>query len=282
MNKNIRGPVLIFLSAVCFSLGGVLMKFIPWGGIAINGARNTISFFMLLAFLKCTRHRIVLSRPVFVGAAAITATNILYCVANKLTTAGNTIILQFTAPIFVMIFSVLIFRKKPTRTDLTAAFFVFAGVLCFFIDSLSSGNMLGNALALLSGVTYAGVFLMNASEGADSLSSVLFGMLANMLTGLPFFLREDLAAALPGTWILVVLLGVVQLGLSYILLSRGLESTPPVTASLISGIEPVLNPILVAVFYGELLTPLSLAGAAVVFVSIIVYNVVNIRRTARG
>ena len=269
------GPFFVFLSAVCFSLGGLLMKYIPWNGMAINGARNVIAFAVLWCYLLCTGHRIRMNRAVLTGAVSMSGSNILYSLANKMTTAGNTIILQYTAPIWVMVFSALFFRRRPSRRDLTAAFFVFAGVLCFFIDSLSAGNMTGNLLALLSGVSYAGIFMMNSSEDSDSLSSVLFGMLLNLLTGLPFLLREDLAAAAPLTWVCVLLLGLVQLGLAYIFLSRGLQDTPAITASLISGIEPVLNPVLVALFYGELLTPLSLLGAVIVFISVIVYNVVS-------
>ena len=58
--------------------------------------------------------------------------------------------------------------------------------------------------------------------------------------------------------------------------------TPPVTASLISGIEPVLNPLLVAVFYGEMLTPLSLVGAAIVFLSVIGYNLLRLKQAEAG
>ena len=79
---------------------------------------------------------------------------------------------------------------------------------------------------------------------------------------------------------MILFLGILQLGLSYVFLTKGLETTPPITASLISGIEPVLNPLLVAIFYGEMLTPLSLIGAAVVFLSVLTYNLLNIRRQA--
>ncbi len=209
-------------------------------------------------------------------------TNILYSLANKLTTAGNTIILQFTAPIWVMVFSSLLLKKKPGRLDLVAAAFVFAGVICFFVDSLSSGHLTGDLLALLSGIFYAGVFMMNAREDSDSLSSVLVGMVLNVLTGLPFLIREQPFSAGMDVWGPVLILGFFQLGLAYVFLTEGLVITPPVTASLISGIEPVLNPLLVAVFYGEMLTPLSLVGAAIVFLSVIGYNLLRLKQAEAG
>ena len=275
-----RGTVFVMLSAVFFSIGGLFMKLIPWNGLAINSARNVFSILVLVLFFRFTGHRLVVNRTVLVGAIAIMGTNILYCLANKLTTAGNTIILQFTMPIWVMIFSSLLLKKKPGKLDIIAAVFVFAGVVCFFVDSLSSGHLLGDMLALLSGVFYAGVFMMNANEDSDPLSSVLLGMVLNVVTGLPFFIRERPFSAGFGVWGLIIVLGIFQLGLAYVFLTKGLAITPPITASLISGIEPVLNPLLVAVFYGEMLTPLSLVGAAIVFLSVFAYNLLNIRRQA--
>ena len=272
----------VFLSAVCFSIGGLFVKLIPWNGLAINSARNMISFLILLLFVLGSRHRLVINKTVLIGALAITGTNILYCLANKLTTAGNTIILQFTAPIWVMVFSSMLLKKKPTRLDLIAAVFVFAGVIFFFVDSLSSGHLAGDLLALLSGVFYSGVFMMNSQKDADPLSSVLIGMLMNVVTGLPFLIAEKPLGAGGEVWLSVLVLGTVQLGLAYIFLTKGLETTPAIAASLISGIEPVLNPIWAAVFYHEVLTPLSLVGAAIVFLSVLAYNVLTLKRQAAG
>ena len=277
-----KGALFVFLSAVFFSIGGLFMKLIPWNGLAINSARNVFSVLVLAAFFRVRRHKLVINRTVLIGALAIVGTNILYSLANKLTTAGNTIILQFTAPIWVMVFSSLLLKKKPGRLDLIAAAFVFAGVICFFIDSLSSGHLAGDLLALLSGIFYAGVFMMNAREDSDSLSSVLIGMGLNVLTGLPFLIREQPFSAGMDVWGPVLILGFFQLGLAYVFLTEGLVITPPVTASLISGIEPVLNPLLVAVFYGEMLTPLSLVGAAIVFLSVIGYNLLRLKQAEAG
>lgn len=277
-----KGALFVFLSAVFFSIGGLFMKLIPWNGLAINSARNVFSVLVLAAFFRIRRHKLVINRTVLIGALAIVGTNILYSLANKLTTAGNTIILQFTAPIWVMVFSSLLLKKKPGRLDLVAAAFVFAGVICFFVDSISSGHLTGDLLALLSGIFYAGVFMMNAQEDSDSLSSVLIGMGLNVLTGLPFLIREQPFSAGMDVWGPVLILGIFQLGLAYVFLTEGLVITPPVTASLISGIEPVLNPLLVAVFYGEMLTPLSLVGAAIVFLSVIGYNLLRLKQAEAG
>ena len=275
------GPILVFLSGVCFSLGGLVLKYIPWSPLAINAARNAVAFIFVFLYLKIIGHKIVFNRTVLIGALAISVTQGLYCIANKLTTAGNAIILQFTVPIWVMVISALVFRKKPTKLDVSAAVIVMVGVLFFFIDGIQAGNMLGNMLALISGVTYSGVFLMNATPESDSYSSTFFGMILNMLIGLPWLIKTDFAATQSITWVVVLLMGIVQVACAFILLSTGLKTTSPIAASLISGVEPVLNPVWVAIFYGEVLTPLSLVGAVMVLLAVTVYNILLIKQQQR-
>ena len=272
-----RGTLCVFLAAVLYSIGGLCIKLIPWGGMAINGARTAIALVVIGAYLKTTQHKPRMNLWILVGALSVCGTNILFSIANKLTTAANTIVLQFTAPIFVILFSVLLFGKKPQKLDLLACGLVLGGVLLFFVDSLSAGGMLGNILALLSGVSYAGVFLMNDMPDCDPISSVFWGDVISAVVGLPFLGYETSFSVT--TLISLLVLGVFQVGLAYILMVEGLKTTPPVTASLVSGIEPVLNPILVAVFYHEMIGPVALVGAMVVVGSVVLYNVILARQT---
>ena len=133
--------------------------------------------------------------------------------------------------------------------------------------------MAGNVLALLSGITYAGVFLLNDMPDSDPISSVFWGDVMSAVIGLPFLLQETNFGAV--TLISLVVLGVFQVAVAYILLTIGLKTTPAVTASLVSGIEPVLNPILVAVFYHETIGPFALVGAVVVLGAVLAYNIIN-------
>lgn len=280
MDAGQRGTLYVFLSAVLYSIGGLCIKLIPWSGIAINGARTAIALVVIGLYLAATKHKPRLNRWVVLGALAVCGTNTLYAVANKLTTAANTIVLQFTAPIFVILFSLLIFRKRPGRLDVMACVFVLGGVLLFFVESLSAGGMLGNALALLSGVSYAGVFLLNDLPGSDAIASVFWGDVLSAAIGLPFLTRETDFS--PSVLTAVLVLGVFQVALAYILLTEGLKTTPAVTASLVSGIEPVLNPILVAVFYHEAIGPLALAGAAIVISGVVIYNILLIKQPKKA
>ena len=209
----------MFLAAVLYSIGGLCIKLIPWGGMAINGARTAIALAVIGAYLILTRHKPRMNPWVLVGAVAVCGTNILFSIANKLTTAANTIVLQFTAPIF----------------------------------------------------------MMNDMPDSDAISSVFWGDVISAAVGLPFLGYESDFS--PSTLTALLVLGVFQVGLAYILLTEGLKTTPPVTASLVSGIEPVLNPILVAVFYHEMIGPIALVGAMVVVGSVVLYNAVLARQS---
>ena len=267
------GTIMMLCASLCFSTGGLLMKVIPWNPLAINGARNVIAAAVIGLYILITRHRLKFNLTVLMGAVSMAGVTTLYSIANKLTTAGNTIILQYTAPIWIVILMYLFFAQKPDRTALISILIVFAGILCFFFEGLSTGKWLGDLLALLSGVFYAGVFMLNSFEKGDALSSVLFGQLACGVFLSPMVLREtDFSAPV---LLAVFLLGAVQVGLAYIFFTTGTKYTDPVTASIINALEPILNPVLVAVFYGEMLGRWSLVGAVIVLCGIMYYNLKN-------
>lgn len=266
-----KSVLYVFLASVCFSTGGLFIKLIPWSPLAINGARNLIGVAVVGIFLLVTRHRIVFSRRVLTGALSMIGVTTLYAVANKLTTAANTIVLQFTAPVFVMLFMAALYRQRPGKVDMLVCVLVMSGVVLFFIDGIQAGNLAGNIVAVLSGVCYAGVFMMNTGKDADALSSCFLGQLAAGILLTPLCFRETVFS-LPVV-ASVAALGVIQVGCAYILFSVGIRNTPPVTASLITGLEPILNPLLVAAFYGEQVSGLSVAGCMVVVCSILAYNI---------
>ena len=270
------GPVMMLLASVCFSLGGLLCKSIPWSALAINGARDLLGCLVIGCYLLVTRHRLRINGVVIAGAVCMFGVTTLFAMANKMTTAANTIVLQYTAPIWIVLLMALFFRQKPRRGDLIAMAAVFIGILCFFIDGLSTGGVAGDFVAVLAGICYAGLFILNSFEKGDALSSLFLGQLAAGVILTPFLARETDFSAAPIAAILV--LGLVQVGLGYVFFNLGTKYTPPVTASLIAGVEPILNPILVAVFRDERLTPLAVLGAFIVIAAILLYSVLKLRQ----
>ena len=275
INKSV---LFVFMASVCFSTGGLFIKLIPWAPLAINGVRNLIGAAVIGIYLLITRHRIVFSRRVMIGALSMIGVTTLFTVANKLTTAANAIVLQFTAPVFVMLFMAVFYRQRPGKTDLLVCGLVLAGIVLFFIDGIQAGSLPGNIVAILSGVCYAGVFMMNTGKDADAISSCFLGQLTAGILFTPLCFREtDFTLPVIAS---AVALGVIQVGGAYILFSIGIQNTPPAAASLITGMEPILNPLLVAAFYGEQVSLLSVIGCVIVVCSVLAYNVWLAKRKA--
>ena len=280
MTEERKGVLFVFVAAVLYSLGGLCIKLIPdWSGLALNAGRNGIALVVYVIFFAATRHRPRFNRWIFLGACCVCATNVLFAMANKMTTAANSIVLEYTAPIFVILLSAIFLRRRPDRLDLVACAVVFLGVLCFFLESLGGGHLSGDLLALLSGVTYGGVFMLNEVPNGDPISSVFWSAMMSTLIGLPQMVQQP---RLEGTALVSMLvLGVFQLGLAFVFLTVGLKTTSSITASLVTGIEPVLNPVLVAVFYHEYMGVISVIGACIVIVGVVGYNVLKEKQQAR-
>lgn len=118
--------------------------------------------------------------------------------------------------------------------------------------------------------------MVNMFPGADSFSSYFFSQVLGFAVGLPWLVTEpNLSAA---SWGAIVLMGTVQVGAAYILMARGLATTGPVAANLVCMTEPVLNPVWVALFWGETVGPMSLLGIAVVLAGLLFYNLAGAKK----
>ena len=270
-----KGPMLILATAVLWSFGGLLIKFIPWDAMTIAGLRAALAAAVMAIYMR--RPRITFSKPVILGGLALAATTILFVFANKLTTAANAIVLQYTAPIYVVILSALFLKQRVRALDIVSVIVVFIGIGLFFFDKLEPTALLGNVLACLAGVAFAGVFFFNRLPGAKPKEAMLLGHLINTVAAIPFIAMGGVSGE-PIAWVMIVLLGVFQLGIAYVLFSVGIKHTPPVAASLIATLEPLLSPIWVMLFIGETPGLWALAGGVIVIATIVNYNVRNTKK----
>ena len=270
MTAQQKGFIYTALSAVCFATGGLLIKLNTWSSMSINGMRSFFAFFIFLLYMKLTKHQFKFNWKVLLGVVANSMMGITFIMANKMTTAANAIVLQFTLPIYIMLLAWIFQKKKPDKVSVISGMISLVGIMFFFFESLSLGGMTGNVLALVSGFFYAIVFLIKQIPDSDFESSAIISFVLNFVIGIPFILQEtDWGIMNMSTG---VLQGVVQIGLAYIFLNMALDKVPPVGASLISMIEPILNPVLVAIFYGEKIGKISFVGAIIVLASALFYN----------
>lgn len=270
---------MMLIASILFSTGGILCKLIPWSPLAINGVRNLLGGLLIGAYLLATHHKLRFNFKILIGAICMCGVTTLFIVANKLTTAANAIVLQYSAPIWIIILSALILKKKPKALEIITILVVLVGIVFFFLDGIGAGNTWGNIAAIIAGVFYAGLFLLNSLPGADALSALFIGQLGTGIILSPLVFKETDFSAVPV--IAVVALGIFQVGLAYIFFNLATSHTSPVTASIINGVEPILSSVLVAVFWGEMLSPLALVGAVIVIAAILAYNIINARRSAQ-
>ncbi|HHU52339.1 MAG TPA: DMT family transporter [Firmicutes bacterium] len=259
-----RAVLLLFLTAVLWSLGGLLIKLVNWSAMAIAGMRSAIAAVVLWVYLR--RPRFDWSFAQLGGAAAYSSTVVLFVLANKMTTAANAIILQYTAPIYVALFGSWFLGERATKGDWLTILTVMGGMALFFLDDLSPGNFYGNLLAILSGMSFAAMVLFLRKQKTGSpLESVFLGNIITAGLGLPFYFQSPPEVT---GWIGLLLLGVFQLGFSYIFYTLAVTRVTALQAVLIPVLEPLLNPVWVLLFIGETPGPWAIIGSLTVLAAV--------------
>ena len=271
-----RAVAILYLVAasVLWSLGGVMIKGVEGSPLAIAGIRSIFASILFWAVIR--RPRFTWSRDQILCALAYASTVILFVMANKMTAAANVILLQYTAPIYVALFGFLVLKEKTTVMDWITIFVVVAGMALFFADDLDTKGLWGNILSVIDGITYAAVILlMRKQKNEGSLDAILLGNILTAIISVPFAL-----GSFPSTSTLFSLLvmGVFQLGLPYLLFALAIKSVSALDAALIPVIEPILNPVWVFLLMGEVPGKWALTGGAIVFIAITLRCVVSAAR----
>lgn len=260
-----RGRLLILLTGMLWSLAGVFIKSLDLHPLTIVFYRSL--FASLFFFLFVRRGGWSVSVPLLVSAVSYTAAISAFVWANKLTTAANAIVLQYAAPIFIFLFVRLIFREAISRPDLITLLFGMAGVSAIFAGSAGQPDSAGVMVAILSGFLFA-IYMTNLRFLKEISPAYLTWVnnLACWLALLPLVWGE---LSLSAREVLVLaVMGVVQLGIPYFLFSKGLEAISLQEASLIVLIEPVLNPLWVALLFGEVPSPATFVGGGMILLSL--------------
>ena len=267
-------PILLLLTALCWSLGGVLIKSIDWPPMAIAGGRSAIAIPMIL--LCIGRPRFTFSRAQVGGALGYAGTVVLFVFATRMTTAANAIFLQYTAPVYVALIGRWYLGERASRIDWLVIAVALAGIALFFLDRLTVAGLWGNILALGSGLAFASVALFLRKEKAGSpVASIVLGNVIVAVAGAPFMFQAP-SLCEDGLWRLV-LLGAVQLGLPYVLYATAIKQVSALEATLIPMLEPVLNPLWVMLALGERPGPWAIVGGLLVLSAVLGRGVMMMR-----
>lgn len=268
----------VFAAALLWSTGGLFIKWTTLSGLELSFCR---SFFAILTVAFFTRHEGFGLNTTSAAASALYAVLlILFVQATKETTAANAIFLQYTAPVYVLIFEPLIYKEKFRSRDLITVLICVGGMALFFVGQLRPQDISGNLMALASGLCFAFYFLLLRHPRAREVnraSSVIYGNLLVVILTAPWGL-----AVLPNInlhdGLSVAYLGVIQIGIAYTLftvaMARGVRS---LDAGIICYIEPVLNPVWVFLVLGERPSGWALLGGAIIVGAVIGHMLLDAR-----
>lgn len=267
----------LVVASILWSTGGLLIKWVDWNPIAIAGIRSGISSLVMLAFWWVLTKKLP-KRPdkfVLFGAFNYVCLVMLFVSANKLTTSANAILLQFTAPIWAMILGALFFKVKFNKKDIITVVVVFAGMILFFIGDIDSGGMLGNILAVISGICMALMIItLKKVTHHKPLEVIIWGNIFTFIAAIPFYSDIVLSTSnVTG----ILLLGIFQLGLSYIFFTKGIEHVSVLEGILIPAIEPLLNPLWVYLGTGEKPSQYAIIGGVIVLAAVLYHSTSEVK-----
>ena len=266
LSERRKAILFLILAATLWSTAGVFVKALDWGAMSILAGRGLFTSIVFLLYLR--RLPTNWNRWMLLAAGGSILTQFLFITSTKLTTAANSIFLQYTAPIYVVLLAYWLLHEKPTRTDWIAMGTIFLGLILFFGDQLSPEGFYGNILAVLSGMTSAVMMVsFRAQKHSSPEDSVLMASLIIAIFGFPSILKESQTIT---NWLTVAYLGIFQIGVAFIFFTKGIKHIPALEANLIVTLEPILSPVWVFLFIGERMGSFALLGGIVVLIGVIV------------
>ena len=281
-----NGILALVLCGIGRSTGGIFMKYIDASSFTIAGLRSLVAFLTLLGLTrKLPKFKISGNKTqtlyLWIGAISYSVTMILFCVANKMTYAANAVLLQYTEPIYIVLLSPFILGERNSKFDYVCVVGVLAGMILFFADSLfGTGNQMtprifwGNIIAIISGITFAlTTMFMRKVEGDESKTSFMLAQIITFIFCLPFIIKNGPLSI--KSIIFLVLLGTIQMGIPNFLFAIGIKKVRALSAVLIEMIEPLMNPIWVALFYQEIPAWTCLLGGIIILLFVVTNQILH-------
>jgi DME family drug/metabolite transporter len=273
MPKRHLARLQILGAALLFSTGGAAIKAAQFSSWQVASFRSGVAVLAVWLFLPDSRRLGENSgarlRTALV-AVAYAATLTLFVLANKLTTAANTIFLQSTAPLYILLLGPWLLHERIRRSDLGFMLIVATGMVILLLGHQRSfvtapDPARGNAIALGSGLAYALLLLglrKIGKDGGSPTAAVAVGNLFAFAAALPMVF--PLGSHSLADWSIIAYLGVFQIGLAYALLASAIPQVPALEVSLLLFLETALNPLWVWLVHGETPGPWSLLGGGII------------------
>lgn len=277
-SEHNKGILFVFSAALLWSTGGLFIKLISFNAMQLSFFRCSIA---ALTFAVLFRKQILyFNKLSLINSIFYAIVLISFVIATKTTTAANAIFLQATAPIYVLIFEPIFNKTKYEKINVITVAVCVIGMFLFFVGEIEPSHFEGNLVALISGITFAAFFLgMKKNEPIYQHSSIFWGNIIVAVICLPFLFALEFISS--SDLLMVSFLGVFQIAFAYAFFSAGLKRIYAVEASIISMIEPVLNPVWVFIGYGEIPSITAIIGGVIILTSITIRTLITGRSTIR-
>ena len=273
---QVTGMFCMMLASILWSLTGLFVKLLTWNVFVTLSLRGFATVLTLYLYMRFKGIPVAISRGTLTVGVFLGMCNTLFIMACKLTSSANAVVLQYTSPIYIALFFWLFKKNKPRTQDITALVLTLIGILVIFSNQISHGGLQGDILAALSGIMMAGMHISNGKLKAhEHLSGLMLGQLFNGLTAFPALITSNPSYTLTNIT-LIIFMGSIQMCLSYLLFARASKTCKPLSCSLLSTIEPVLNPIWVFLLLGEVPSINSIIGGIIVVTAVTSWNALNI------
>lgn len=276
--RAINPVFLVVIAVLLWSTGGLFIKLTTLDAYQVTFFRSLLA---ALTVLIVTRKDGLRINGFGIFASIIYAVLLfLFVWATKHGTAANAIFLQYTAPIYILILAPFVIGEKFHWKDLVTVIFCIGGMSLFFVGKLDTSAYQANIAALGSGI-FLGLYIMllrhPRAKGMNSTITVIYGNFLLALLTLPSGIGAF--STLTGTDVMAVsILGILQIGVSYILFIKGVNGgTRPLDASIIGFIEPLLNPVWVFLFVGEQPSNWAILGGTIIIATVVVHTLVQYR-----
>lgn len=264
--------VAVLLTALLFSTGGAAIKATALSNWQVASFRSGIAAAVLLLVVRGRRG---FSWPTLAVGVAYAATLVSFVSANKLTTAANSVFFQATAPLYIAVLGPALLGERVQRRDLPVILAIALGIALLFVgapvaSATAPNQALGNLIGVFSGfcwcLTIMGLRWVEKREpeaaGAAAGAAALTGNVIACLACLPLALPVTAASA--ADIAVVGYLGLFQVGLAYVLLTRAIRHVPAVEASILLLGEPAFSPLWAWIFHREAPGTWPLVGGALI------------------
>jgi len=282
------GSLLVFLSALMWSFGGVIARFIDaqdnWTVVFWRSVWAAAFLIGFMLWRDGWRGTVTLFRgmglPGLAVAACFAAASTTFIVALSYTTVANILLMQAGVPLLAALLAWILFRETVSTATWMAIAAVIAGVAIMVSESLGGAvSPIGDGLALLIAVVFsiATVITRRFAHVRMTPATCLGTLLAAA-----FAASQASGFAVSGRDMgFLFAFGVINLGLGLAFFATGARMVPAAVAALLGTFEPLLGPIWVWLVHGEVPSARTMVGGAVVFTALIIHIALEARRQSR-